>query len=154
MPELFARGCPHLGWFVRLGHDGGGHKGGGCHKLTSGATQDIAQRGVCREWPRECHAIDWFCRNVVGPPEWEHEAISSVVWVQCTNLCRVYNLSIAASSVMDTIRTRSHYLVCVDMEDKLDIINLLKKVLQSKCGDLDYEIVVRSHGVVSDMITR
>ena len=73
------------------------------------ATQDIAQRGVCREWPGECHAIDWFCQNVVGPPEWEHEAMSSVVWVQCTNLCRVYNLSIAVSSVMDTVRSRSHY---------------------------------------------
>jgi hypothetical protein len=54
--------------------------------------------------------------------------MSSVVWVQCTNLCRVYKLSIAASSVMDTVRTRSHYLVCVDMEDKPDIINLLKNV--------------------------
>ena len=41
--------------------------------------------------------IDWFCRNTVGPPEWESEAMGSVVWVQCTNLCRVYiNLSIAA----------------------------------------------------------
>ena len=74
-----------------------------------GATQDIAQRGVCREWPGECHAIDWFCRNVVSPPEWEHEAMSSVVWVQCTNLCRVYDLSIAASLVMDTVHSRSHY---------------------------------------------
>ena len=34
--------------------------------------------------------------------------MSSVVWVQCTNLCRVYNLSIAASSDMDTIHSRSH----------------------------------------------
>ena len=66
-------------------------------------------KGSLSEWPGGCHAIDWFCRNVVGPPEWEHEAMSSVVWVQCTNLYRVYNLSIAASSVMDTVRTRSHY---------------------------------------------
>ena len=58
--------------------------------------------------------------------------MSSVVWVQCTNLCRVYNLSIAASSDMDTVRTRSHYLVSIDMEDKIDIINLLKNVLYSK----------------------
>ena len=41
--------------------------------------------------------IDRFCRNIVGPPEWESEAMGSVMWVQCTNLCRVYiNLSIDA----------------------------------------------------------
>ena len=78
-------------------------------RVDIGATHDIALRGVCREWPGECHAIDWFCRNVVGPPKWEHEAMISVVWVQCTNLCRVYNLSIAASSDMGTVRSRTHY---------------------------------------------
>ena len=41
--------------------------------------------------------VDRFCRNAVGPPEWECEAMGSVVWVQYTNLYRVYiNLSIAA----------------------------------------------------------
>ena len=34
-------------------------------------------------------AMEGFCRNVVGPPEWEFEAMDSVVWVQCANLCRV-----------------------------------------------------------------
>lgn len=34
-------------------------------------------------------AVNWFCWNVVGPPEWEREAMVSVVWVQCANLCRV-----------------------------------------------------------------
>ena len=38
-------------------------------------------KGILLEWPGECHAIDWFCRNVVGPAEWEHEAMSSLVWV-------------------------------------------------------------------------
>ena len=84
------------------------------------ATQDIAQRGVCQEWPGGCHEIDWFHRNVVGPPKWEHEAMSSVVLVQYTNLCRVYNLSIAASSDMDTVRSRSH-------RGSNDIINLHTK---------------------------
>ena len=28
-------------------------------------------------------AVDRFCRNAVGPPEWECEAMGSVVWVQC-----------------------------------------------------------------------
>ena len=38
----------------------------------------------------ECELIeDRFCRNAVGPPEWEHEAMGSVVWVQCANLYRV-----------------------------------------------------------------
>ena len=78
-------------------------------------------KGSVSEWPGECHAIDWFCRNVVGPPEWEHEAMSSVVWVQCTNLCRVYKLSIAASSDMDTVRSRSHH-------GSTDIINLHTKI--------------------------
>jgi hypothetical protein len=65
-------------------------------------------KGSLSERPGECHAIDWFCWNIVGPPEWEHEAMSSMVWVQCANLCRGYKLLIAASSVMDTIRCRSH----------------------------------------------
>ena len=28
-------------------------------------------------------AVDQFCRNAVGPPEWECEAMGSVVWVKC-----------------------------------------------------------------------
>ena len=28
-------------------------------------------------------AVDRFFRNVVGPPEWECEAMDSVVWVKC-----------------------------------------------------------------------
>ena len=28
-------------------------------------------------------AVDQFCLNTVGPPEWECEALGSVVWVQC-----------------------------------------------------------------------
>jgi hypothetical protein len=85
-----------------------GHEGGRCPEWASGATHDLAQKGSLSEWPGECHAIDWFCRNVVGPPEWDYEAMNSVMWVQCTNLCRVYNLSIVASSVMDTVHSRSH----------------------------------------------
>ena len=59
-----------------------------------GATQDIAQRGVGRSGREIVMAVGWFCWNVVGPPEWEREAMGSVVWVQCTNLCRVYIKSI------------------------------------------------------------
>ena len=84
------------------------------------------------EWPGECHAIDWFCRNVVGPPEWEHEAMSSVVWIQCTNLSRVYNLSIAASSDMDTVRSRSH-------RGSTDIINLHTKIHKMAHADMVIE---------------
>ena len=55
--------------------------------------------------------IDWFCQNAVGPPEWECEAMGSVVWVQCTNLCRVcvLNLSIAAPADMGPVRSWLHY---------------------------------------------
>ena len=28
-------------------------------------------------------AVEGFRRNAVGPPEWEYEAMGSVVWVQC-----------------------------------------------------------------------
>ena len=35
------------------------------------------------EWPGECHGNGGVRRNVVGPPEWECEAMGSMVWVQC-----------------------------------------------------------------------
>ena len=28
-------------------------------------------------------AVGWFHQNAVGPPEWDDEAMGSVVWVQC-----------------------------------------------------------------------
>ena len=66
-----------------------------------GATHDLAQWGVSRSSRESVLAVDWFCRNAVGPPEWECEAMGSVVWVQCaTSVECVFNLSIAASSVM------------------------------------------------------
>src|SRR6266536_1982312 len=66
-------------------------------------------------------AVDRFCRNAVGPPEWEFEAMGSVVWVQCANLCRecVLNLSIAASSIMGIVHTRSHRLTNTHMTELL-----------------------------------
>ena len=46
-------------------------------------------------------AVDRFCQNTVGPPEWDDEAMGSVVWVQCATSAEcMFNLSIAASSVM------------------------------------------------------
>ena len=46
-----------------------------------GATQDLAQRGVGRSGQESVMAVDRFCQNAVGPPEWECEAMGSVVWV-------------------------------------------------------------------------
>ena len=46
-----------------------------------GATQELAQRGVGRSGWESVVAVGRFCRNVVGPPEWECEAMGSVVWV-------------------------------------------------------------------------
>ena len=63
-----------------------------------GATQDLAQRGVGWSGRESVMAVGRFCRNAVGPPEWECEAMGSVVWVQCTNLCRVYIKSIDSSA--------------------------------------------------------
>ena len=55
-------------------------------------------------------AREGFHRNTVGPPEWECEAMGSMVWVKCATSAEcVLNLSIVASSVMGTVCTRSHY---------------------------------------------
>ena len=50
-----------------------------------------------------------FRRNAVGPPEWECEAMGSVVWVQCATSAECINLSIAESTVMDMLESRSHH---------------------------------------------
>ena len=51
-----------------------------------GATHDLAQRGLARSGRESIMAMGGFCRNVVGPPEWECEAMDYMVWVQCANL--------------------------------------------------------------------
>ena len=41
-------------------------------------------------------AMEGFCLNAVGAPEWECEAMGSVVWVQCATSAEcILNLSIA-----------------------------------------------------------
>ena len=81
--------CPRLGPF--------------CHEVAvgafawHGATQDLTQRGVGRSGRENVTAVDRFCRNAVGPPEWECEAMGSVVWVQCATSAEcILNLLIAA----------------------------------------------------------
>ena len=68
--------CPRLGpfWFATMVAVGvfGRH----------GATHDLAQWGVSRSGRESVMAVDRFCRNIVGPPEWECEAMGSVVWVK------------------------------------------------------------------------
>ena len=54
-------------------------------------------------------AVEGFRRNAVGPPEWECEAMGSVVWVQCATSAECINLSIAESTVTDTLESRSHH---------------------------------------------
>ena len=47
--------------------------------------------------------MEGFRRNAVGPPEWECEAMGSMVWVKYTTSAEcVFNLSIVASSAMGT----------------------------------------------------
>ena len=48
--------------------------------------------GIGSEWPEGVMAMEGFCRNVVGPPEWECEAMGFVVWVQCATSaeCIIY----------------------------------------------------------------
>ena len=80
------------------GHDGGR----GVWRYTRGHP-GLAQLGVGRSGRESVMAVDRFCRNAVGPPEWECEAMGSVVWVKCaTSTECVFSLSIAASSVMGT----------------------------------------------------
>ena len=76
-----------------------------------GATQDIAQRGVGRSGRESVMAVGRFYQNTVGPPEWECEAMGSIVWVRCANLCRVcvFNLAIAAHADKGPVRSWSHY---------------------------------------------
>ena len=39
---------------------------------------------ICHDYGRKgVMAMGEFCRNVVGPPEWECEDMGSVVWVKC-----------------------------------------------------------------------
>ena len=47
------------------------------------ATHDLAQSGISQSGRESVMAMEVFCRNFVGPPEWEYEAMDSVVWVQC-----------------------------------------------------------------------
>ena len=54
-----------------------------CHDGRDGATHDLAHKGVGRSGRESVMAVHPFCRNAVGPPEWEGEAMGSVVWVQC-----------------------------------------------------------------------
>ena len=51
-------------------------------------------------------AVGRFCRNTVGPPEWECEAMGSVVWVKCATSAEcVFKLSIAVSVLGHTVRS-------------------------------------------------
>jgi len=75
VPKLFARFCPRLGTFdfpTMVVVDAFGRHG---------ATHDLALRGVGWGGQESVMAMGGFCRNVVGPPEWECEAMGSMVWV-------------------------------------------------------------------------
>ena len=76
--------------------------------------------------------------------------MSSVVWVQCTKLCRVYNLSIAASSVMDTVHTRSHYLVCVE-SGGTNYIMLLLRLNQRMVRFVRLAVRMHGHQMMSEV---
>ena len=54
-------------------------------------------------------AMEGFRRNALCPPEWECEAMGSVVWVQCATSTECIDLPIAESMVTDTLESRSHH---------------------------------------------
>ena len=49
-----------------------------------GATHDLARRGVGWGGRESVMAMGGFRWNFLGPPEWDEEAMDSVVWVKCT----------------------------------------------------------------------
>ena len=49
-------------------------------------------------------AMEGFRWNVVGPPEWECEAMGSMVWVKCATSAECINLSIAALADKGPVR--------------------------------------------------
>ena len=75
---------PRVGVF---NHDGGRGVFG-----RHGATQDQPVGDLGRSGRKSVVAMEGFCRNAVGPPEWECEAMGSVVWVQCATSaeCIIY----------------------------------------------------------------
>ena len=50
--------------------------------------------------------MEGFRRNAVGAPEWDDEAMGSVVWVQCATSAECINLSIAESTVTDALESK------------------------------------------------
>ena len=61
-----------------------------------GATQDQPVGDLGRSGRENVMAMEGFRRNAVGPPEWECEAMGSVVWVQCATSAEcILNLSVA-----------------------------------------------------------
>ena len=78
--EFFLDPCPRVGRAMTVVVVSGGRQG---------ATHDLAQWRVSRSGRESVMAVGRFYRNAVGPPEWECEAMGSVVWVQCAHLCRV-----------------------------------------------------------------
>ena len=49
--------------------------------VDTGPPRTKPRRGVGRSGRESVMAVDRFCRNIVGPPEWECEAMGSVLWV-------------------------------------------------------------------------
>ena len=72
----------------------------GVSLVDTGPPRTKPRRDVGRSGRESVMAVDRFCRNAVGPPEWEYEAMGSVVWVQCATSVECINLSIVVSSVM------------------------------------------------------
>ena len=49
----------------------------------TGPPRTEPKRGVGRSGRGSVMAVGQFRRSAVGPPEWDDEAIGSMVWVQC-----------------------------------------------------------------------
>ena len=54
-------------------------------------------------------AMEGFRRNAVGPPEWECEAMGSVVWVQCATSAECIKSIDSRVHGYGHARSRSHH---------------------------------------------
>ena len=94
---------------VGVSPSGVDHDGGRGVFGRHGATQDQPGGDLGRSGRESAVAMEGFCRNAVGRPEWECEAMCSVVWVQCATSAECINLSIVEYMVTDALESRSHH---------------------------------------------
>ena len=100
--------CPLLRlWYRLLEWDHFGHEVVVVSLVDTGPPRAIPL-GLGQSGRESVMAMEGFRRNAVCPPEWECEAMGSVVWVQCATSaeCIIYR---EPSPRLRTTHSRSHH---------------------------------------------